>query len=116
MKIVKFITGAALLLALVACGTPTQVTLHNLSNATPIKLAELPSINVAAQPTTVPDMTVPTSAAQPTLAPQNASATPFVLLYELYGTPTPTRGVSQPSQPTKATNQPTNPPTKVAVE
>lgn len=116
MKPIKVIIGAALLLALAACGTPTTVTLHNLGNATPNKILELPSINVAAQPTTVPDVSVPTSAAQPTLAPQNASATPFVLLYELYGTPTPTRGASQPSQPTKAANQPTNPPTKVAAQ
>jgi mono/diheme cytochrome c family protein len=119
MKSIKFITTMVFLFLLAACGTPGRVTLQNLNNATPVKIAALPAqptISAAeVSATEVPGTAMPTSGVRPTLAPQEQTATPFVLIYELYGTPTPKQ--AQPVAPTtlpKATQpaQPTTNPTQ----
>lgn len=119
MKTIKFIASVAFLLILTACGIPERPALRNLTNATPVKVLELPAVTPGVQASAVPATAVPVSN---TAVPVSNTAAPtssggFVLIYELYGTPTQ-RSDARPTQPapTKPVEvQPTQvPPTQPA--
>ncbi len=118
MKTIKFIASVAILLILTACGIPERPALRNLTNATPVKVLELPAVTPGVQASAVPVTAVPVSN---TAVPVSNTAAPtssggFVLIYELYGTPTQ-RSDARPTQPvpTKPVEvQPTAQPTQVA--
>jgi cytochrome c len=87
MKFIRITAILAFSLIVIGCA-PSPVTLRNLGNATPAKIAQLPGLQQSA-PTT----------------------SSYVLIWELYGTPTLRPGV----QPTQQV-QPTQPPTLVAAQ